>query len=125
MKRSVVLIFTILLMPFLSHAEGGSVVSGGFKSPKAILVSLISPGDGIDKVAEAKLLALINKNLRNRYLSVLTTKIIGFEGDVQYCLEFQSSNILDVVSQEIYAIQTAARHMQSTLTETCVVDIQR
>jgi len=122
MKRPVVAVLSVLLMPFMSYAEGGSVISGGLRAPKAIQVSLESPGNGIDRAAEGKLLKLINTNLRNRHLSMLTTKVIGFEGDVQYCLEFQSFEIFQKVAKEIYEIKVGAKLMTSTAAETCLVE---
>lgn len=92
-----------IFMPHLVHA-GGVIISGGLDD-RAVKVSFLSPGNGIDEAAKAKLLDVVKEGLDRGTIAVVTADPEGFEGDITYCLEFTNSTVM---SQNFASLETIA-----------------
>lgn len=114
---SKIVLIVALLAAGMTHA-GGSVVAGGFDE-KGIEISLSDPGDGIDLATEEKLLAIVASRLRGGRLAKVTTAIVGFEGDITYCLEFQNSSLMSAAFPAIDDLVRQGKNVSGKTISAC------
>ena len=102
------LLLTIaILIPSFAQA-GGVIISGGLDD-RAVKVSFQSPGDGIDEAAKEKLLNVVKEGLSRGMIAVVTSEVVGFEGDITYCVEFVNSTVMSQYFASLEAIVTRGK----------------